>query len=131
MTRALTILDVQRGRRLAGLALDEAEQQPEGVAVGGDRARARLALPGQPFGEERLQGRGESRSWPGALGVEPGGSQREQLRRGREVPVGGYQVLVPEDSGQARQAGLHIVAVAVPLDQRSHGEAVAVMRNSA
>ena len=37
----------------------EAQQQPDGVAVGGDGVRAGLALLEQPVGEERLQGGGE------------------------------------------------------------------------
>ena len=47
--------EVQPAGRLAGLLLRETEQQPEGVAVGGDRARAGVALGHQPVGEERLQ----------------------------------------------------------------------------
>ena len=37
----------------------KAEQQPEGVAVGGDGVRAGLPLADQPVGEEGLQGGGE------------------------------------------------------------------------
>jgi len=44
---------------LAGLALGEGEQEPAGVAVGGDRVRAGLLLPGQPVGEEALQDGGQ------------------------------------------------------------------------
>ena len=38
-------------------AVHEPEQQPQGVAVGRDGARAGLALLGEPVGEEGLQGR--------------------------------------------------------------------------
>ena len=44
---------------LAGAAGGEGEQQPPGVAVGGDGLAAGVPLAGQPVGEERLQGRGE------------------------------------------------------------------------
>ena len=40
---------------LAGLLECEAEQQPERVAVGGDRLRAGVALGDQTLGEERLK----------------------------------------------------------------------------
>src|SRR5215207_3910114 len=53
------VLDVQRVRADARALLDEAEQQPEGVAVGGDRVRAGLALADKPPGEERLHRRGQ------------------------------------------------------------------------
>jgi hypothetical protein len=46
---------VQIGGSGAGALLDEDEQQAQRVAVGGDGARAGLALPGEPVGEERLQ----------------------------------------------------------------------------
>jgi len=38
--RRVEIVDVQLERLLAGLSLGEGEQQPESVAVGGDRLRA-------------------------------------------------------------------------------------------
>ena len=37
----------------------ERQEQPPGVAVGGDGLRAGMPLPGQPVGEERLQVGGE------------------------------------------------------------------------
>jgi hypothetical protein len=42
----------------------EAQEQPEGVAVGGDRVRARRALADEAVGEERLCGRPHRRSYP-------------------------------------------------------------------
>lgn len=39
------------------------QEQPHGVAVGGDRVLARTALTDQVAGEERLQGRGQSAHW--------------------------------------------------------------------
>ena len=42
--RGVQVVPVQLGGLLAGLAVHEAEQQPQGVAVGGDGARAGLAL---------------------------------------------------------------------------------------
>ena len=47
---------VTLGGRRAGPVLHEAEQEPEGVAIGDHRAGARLALLGHPLGEEQLQG---------------------------------------------------------------------------
>ena len=57
--RRLKIVDVEIARRGAGLLGDEGEQQPDRVAVCGDRVRARALLPDQPVGEERLQCRCE------------------------------------------------------------------------
>ena len=39
--RCVEVVDVQLERLLAGLVVREAQQQPERVAVGGDRLRAR------------------------------------------------------------------------------------------
>jgi hypothetical protein len=44
---------------LAGVVAGEGEQEPEGVAVGGDGVRAGLLLPCQPVGEEPLQDVGQ------------------------------------------------------------------------
>ena len=57
--RRVEIVDVELERLLAGLVVREGEQQPERVAVGGDRVRTRVALRDQTFGEERLQRRGD------------------------------------------------------------------------
>jgi hypothetical protein len=57
--RGVEMLDVKRGRPLAGGLLGEGEQQPEGVAVGRDRVRAGVSLIDQPVGEERLQSRSQ------------------------------------------------------------------------
>jgi hypothetical protein len=48
------ILDLELARLLAGLALSEAEQQPEGVAICSDGVLADALLVDQPLGEERL-----------------------------------------------------------------------------
>jgi hypothetical protein len=58
--RRVEIAEVQLEWLLAGLLVREAEQQPERVAVGGDRLRAGVALGDQALGEERLQ-RGRER----------------------------------------------------------------------
>jgi hypothetical protein len=42
--RRVEVVDVELKRLLAGLPVGEAEQQPERVAVGGDRLRAGVAL---------------------------------------------------------------------------------------
>ena len=52
--RFVEVVPVELGGLLAGRVLGEAEQQPERVAVGRDRSRAGLQLPGQAVGEERL-----------------------------------------------------------------------------
>ena len=51
------VVPVELGGLLAGALLGEAQQQSERVAVGRDRSRAGLQLPGEAVGEERLQGR--------------------------------------------------------------------------
>lgn len=50
------VVPVQLRRGGPGPMLDEAEQEADRVAVGGDGSGAGLALAGEPFGEERLQG---------------------------------------------------------------------------
>lgn len=57
--RGVEVGDLELRRRAAGPPLGELHQQPDRVAVGGDRLRARRTLVDQPLGEERLQGRGE------------------------------------------------------------------------
>ena len=51
--------DVHSGGRLAGPLFGEDQQQLDRVPVGGDGVGAGLSLPGQPVGEERLQGGGQ------------------------------------------------------------------------
>src|SRR5206468_3083596 len=51
------ILEHKLGWRLPGPLVQERQQQPEAVAVGGDRVRAGVALAGETIGEERLQQR--------------------------------------------------------------------------
>ena len=51
--------EAESAGRLSGLGLGEGKQKPAGVAVGGDRVRAGLLLPGEPVGEESLQDSGE------------------------------------------------------------------------
>ena len=53
--RRVELRDVEFAGRGAGPVGGKPQQQLEGVAVGGDRVRARLALGEQPIGEERLQ----------------------------------------------------------------------------
>src|ERR1019366_9662103 len=48
------ILDLQFRRSPAGLFTGEAQQQAEGIAVAGNRVRARLHLGAEPVGEELL-----------------------------------------------------------------------------
>jgi hypothetical protein len=57
--RRVEVGNVQRVRFDAGALLREGQQEPEGVAVGGDRVRAGLSLPDQRFGEERLKRRSQ------------------------------------------------------------------------
>ena len=53
--RRVEMGDVELAGRLGGALGGEGEQQPEGVAVGGDGVRAGCALTDQPVGEEGLQ----------------------------------------------------------------------------
>ena len=71
MTRGVDVVDVQLDGGFPVAARGEAQQQPEGVAVGGDRVRAGLALGQQPLGEERLQG-GSERAHGRSPRVAPG-----------------------------------------------------------
>ena len=117
---------------LGGLAVllgGEREQQPERVAVGGDRVRAGVALADQPVGEERLQRRCEQAHRAPLLGAfEALGGEREQLRSGLQIPVGRSRVDVPEVGAQQRQPRLDVLAiagVAVGVEQRVDRERVA------
>jgi hypothetical protein len=56
------VADVESAGRLAELALGVGEQQPEGVAVGGDRVWASVTSADEPVAEERLQRRREAPS---------------------------------------------------------------------
>jgi hypothetical protein len=49
------IRQLELGGRLAALPMHEAEQQPERVAVGGDRVRTGLALVQQSLCEEAFE----------------------------------------------------------------------------
>ncbi len=72
------------------------EQQPQRVAVGGDRPRAGLQLAGEAVAEERwiVAAISVIASPPGVVDESRG--VREQLRRGGQVPVAGDRVAVPE-----------------------------------
>src|SRR6266566_9043303 len=69
-------------------------------------------------------------SWSDLLeGLETASCQAEQLRGGREVPVGGAWLHVAKVGRQRRQAGLDVFAVAIPVDQRVNSERVAQIVN--
>ncbi len=55
--RLVEVVPVQVRRGCSGRVTREAQQQPQRVAVGDDRARAGVQLTGQAVAEERLQGR--------------------------------------------------------------------------
>ncbi len=57
--RRVDLADIERRWSCPGAVGGERQEQAERVAIGGDRLRARLALPDEPIGEERLEGRGE------------------------------------------------------------------------
>ena len=107
-------------------SLREGEQQLARVAVGGDGVRAGLLLPGQPVGEEPLQDRGQVGH---GAACRPACSSRPAARASSsgtacEVPVGGLRVDVSEPGGQQREPGLHVLAVAVPVQHGGDGEHV-------
>jgi hypothetical protein len=52
--RRVQVAEVKLAGLLAGLALREAQQQPQRVAVGGHGARAGVSLGDEPVCEERL-----------------------------------------------------------------------------
>lgn len=57
--RRVQVAEVKLAGLLAGLALREAQQQPQRVAVGGHGARAGVSLGDEPVYEKRLERRGE------------------------------------------------------------------------
>ena len=121
--RRVQVAEVQVGGLLAGVAGGEGEQQPPGVAVGGDGVRAGVALAGQPVGEERLQGRserghGRSRRWSSSRCPARASSSG---RRG-QVPVGGAWVDVAEVGGQQGEPGLPVLAGGVGIEQAADRE---------
>ena len=119
------LCELQAGRRRAGLLLHEAQQQPERVAVAGDGVRADPALAEQPVGEVRLQRRGEGgHDGPLSAGSSRRAARPEQLGRRGQVVVGAGRVDVAHVGRQRRQAGLHVGAGRVPVQQRAHRKAV-------
>ena len=111
--------------RLAGAVGGEGQQQPEGVAVGGDGVRAGGALADQPVGEEGLQRRGQrAHRRPPDRASQPVGGQRHQLRDGGQVPVGVGRADVAEVGGQHGDVLVDVSAGAVPADQGVDGKAV-------
>ena len=128
-TSGASIGQHQRRRRLAQALLREPQQQPERVAVRGDRVRAGPALPHQPLGEEPFEQWGEAGSWPRLPATPPRrASAREQLGRGAEIPVGAARTDVAEIGRQREQAALGIDTRAVPVAQGLHREGVAEIR---
>ncbi len=63
--------EVEPARHGAGALRGEVKEQPDGVAVGGDRVRAGPPLADQPLGEKRLHGAGgrRHRGAPGAASL--------------------------------------------------------------
>ena len=57
--RCVEVFQLEGARCLAGAVPEKAQQQPQGVAVGGHGVRAGLTLVHQPFGEEGLEGGSE------------------------------------------------------------------------
>ena len=106
--RGVEVGQVELAGLFAGAVLRVAQQQPPSVAVGGDGVRAGVALTDQPFGEERLQGRGEDAHGRTPAAVSPLGGQGEQFGDGGEIPVGVGGLVWPEQGGQQRQPGLDV-----------------------
>ena len=99
------VVDLELGRLLAGRCVREGEQQPQRVAVGGDGVGLAWRWPisrsvknASRVGARALIG------VPPEVVLEPLGGQRQQLRGGRQIPVGGGRVDVPEVGGQQRAA---------------------------
>jgi hypothetical protein len=61
---SVEVLEVELEGLFADPLLQEAEQQPERVSVGDDRARAGVALLGETVDEERLSGRPDRHIYP-------------------------------------------------------------------
>ena len=119
------VVQVQLAGCGAGAGLGEGQQQAEGVPVGGHGVAADLALGDQPVGEEGLQDRGEGgHGVPPVRGLQASCRQGEQLGRAGQVPVRGGRGDVPEVGRQGGQAGLHVLAVAVPAEQGLDREGV-------
>jgi hypothetical protein len=57
--RRIEVAQSQLGRWFAPFSVRIAQQQPEGIAIGGDRPWAGILLLQQAFGEEALDQRGE------------------------------------------------------------------------
>src|SRR5712691_10219176 len=73
---------------------------------------------------------GQACSWSDLFeGLETASGQAEQFRGTREVPISGAWLKVAQVGRQRRQASLDVLAVAIPVDQRVHGEGVAQIVN--
>ena len=113
------------GRLFVGLSGSEAQQQPEGVTVGGDGVGAGAALAGQPVGEERLQSRrecGHGRA-PKRLSRRAAANSISSGSSG-QVPVGARRVDMSEVGGQDRHPALDLDPGSMPLDQGADSETV-------
>ena len=106
------------------VVVDVAEQQPQRVAVGRDRARAGLQLARQPVGEERLQRRRDERHGQTACRVVERAGRRARAARapptGRSTCSAGSRVA--EIGRQPRQPALDVDAGAIPVEQGANGE---------
>ena len=117
--RGVEVAEVELRRCLAGLVVDEPEQEAEGVTgAGRDRVRARVSLAGQPIGEEGLD-QGGDLGHAGLLGPV---SARAAASSSSSGTASRYQYRacgfdVAEHGRQLRQEGGDVGSRAVPLDE--------------
>ena len=124
--RRVEIVEVQLERLLAGLLVREAQQQPERVAVGGDRLRAGVALGDQTVGEERLErGRERGHESTSRQLLQAAADQLEQLGDRLQIPICAGRVDMPEERGEQRHPPVDVLAGLIPVKQRVHGQGMA------
>ena len=123
--RGVEVVEVEFARRLPAALRGEGEQQPEGVAIGGDGVGAGPLLVDEALGEERPAwwGRWRSSGVPPCL-LETLRSEGEQLGDGREIPVRRSDVDMAEIGGEQRHASGDVAAIAIPADQGVDRKAV-------
>src|SRR5216684_1362165 len=119
--RGVDLLEVQMRRRLVQPLLNELQEMTEGVAIGADSVRTRLALLHQALSEEPLQQwskvgtGGHGLSSPTAF--ETMHRLSHQLRGAAQIPLRIGNVDMTEVGGQDWQTALRILTGPIPLHE--------------
>ena len=122
----IKILDTHRRWRFLEALLHKGKEHAESVAIARDCMRACLPLVHETVSEECLEQGGESRlrSSSNLLLFQTQGSQLQEFRDGRDVPVRVGDMDVAKIRAQFRHVPFDIEACPIPPEQRLNGESV-------